>query len=237
MNLEKCELTNNIVHKEDGYINATKLCKAGGKLYGHWKSSQKTKTFLQVLSEATCLPIDHLIRSQEGANGARHTWCHPQVAINIAQWISVKFCVFISEVVHEWRDIHIKNDNAYINQLETIEGDNNSTLFENEIVVNLRNELGGELEVETRFGFIDLLTARDVIEVKKFSLWKHALGQILSYGSDFVDKRKRIHLFSVPSDYMDNFKDIVELCGTFDVFVSIEAPDVELEKKIIQNCV
>ena len=42
-----------------------------------------------------------LIKQTTGGNGERHTWVHPQVAINIAQWISPQFDVKVSGWVYE----------------------------------------------------------------------------------------------------------------------------------------
>jgi hypothetical protein len=87
---------------EDGYINVTNLCKAGGKQFKHWKSIQKTKTFLRVLSRSVGIPTDLLIKyNSTGLNENRSTWVHPQIAINIAQWISNIFDVKVSSWVYE----------------------------------------------------------------------------------------------------------------------------------------
>ncbi|NJL80425.1 MAG: hypothetical protein HC917_19340 [Richelia sp. SM2_1_7] len=59
----------------------------------------------------------------------------------------------------------------------------------------LKVELGGEIEVITAVGRIDLLTAIEVIEIKNISNWKEALGKILAYSSFFPEHSKRIHLF------------------------------------------
>ena len=87
--------------EEDGYINVTNLCKAGGKQFKDWKRIQKTKAFLQVLSSTVDISTVELIKLNTGGNGQRHTWVHPQVAINIAQWISPKFDVNVSGWVYE----------------------------------------------------------------------------------------------------------------------------------------
>jgi hypothetical protein len=88
--------------EEDGYINVTNLCKAGGKLFKNWKKTQKTKAFLQVLSRSVPNGTDLLIKTETcGLNENRGTWVHPQVAINIAQWISPHFDVKVSGWVYE----------------------------------------------------------------------------------------------------------------------------------------
>jgi hypothetical protein len=87
--------------EEDNYINVTNLCKAGKKQFKHWKELERTKAFLQVLSSSVVIPTVELIKYNIGGNGERHTWVHPQVAINIAQWISPHFDVKVSSWVYE----------------------------------------------------------------------------------------------------------------------------------------
>lgn len=82
-----------ISREPDGYINATHLCKAGNKLYGHWYENKNTKEYLQALSEYINIPISDLIDCNKGRNNG--TWVHPKVAINIACWVSVEFEVRI----------------------------------------------------------------------------------------------------------------------------------------------
>jgi len=91
--------------EEDGYINITNLCKAGGKQFKHWKSIDKTKNFLEELSMVVGKTTTELIKmgsgSKFGENIQSSTWAHPQVAVNIAQWISPKFDVMVSKWVYQ----------------------------------------------------------------------------------------------------------------------------------------
>ena len=66
---------------------------------------------------------------------------------------------------------------------------------EYQVVKRLQTELGGQIEVVTAVGRIDLLTETEIIEVKQVSDWKSALGQILTYAGFFPEHTKRIHLF------------------------------------------
>ena len=86
---------------EDGFINVTNLCKAGNKKFNDWFRLDKTKAFLQVLSATAGITAVNLLKYNTGGNGERHTWAHPQVAINIAQWISPRFDVKVSAWVYE----------------------------------------------------------------------------------------------------------------------------------------
>jgi hypothetical protein len=91
--------------EDDGFINITNLCKAGGKHFKNWNQNDKTKRFLQVLSTAAGIPATSLIKlgtgHKIGNNNSSETWAHPQVAINIAQWISPEFDVLVSKWVYE----------------------------------------------------------------------------------------------------------------------------------------
>ena len=85
----------------DGYIDVTNLCTAGKKKFNDWNRLDKTKAFLKELSSSAGIPAVELITQNTGGNGDRHTWVHPQVAINIAQWISPQFDVKVSAWVLE----------------------------------------------------------------------------------------------------------------------------------------
>jgi cell division protein FtsB len=102
--------------EEDGYINVSNLCKAGGKQFNGWNRLEKTKGFLKALSSSTQIHVDELIKYKSGSNSERATWVHPQVAINIAQWVSPSFDVKVSSWVYEIMltgKVDIKNTKSY----------------------------------------------------------------------------------------------------------------------------
>ncbi len=93
----------------DGYFNATAMCKASGKLIGNYLRLSATKAFLNELSSDMRISISELIQVIKG--GPPHlqgTWVHPQVAINLAQWLSPKFAVLVSKWVMEWTSGNIR---------------------------------------------------------------------------------------------------------------------------------
>ena len=87
--------------EDDGYINVTHLCQAGGKLFKNWKLLDQTKLFLQFFSSSIGIPSDELIKYHQGGSKVRSKWTHPQVAINIAQWISPQFNIKVSAWLYE----------------------------------------------------------------------------------------------------------------------------------------
>ncbi len=54
---------------------------------------------------------------------------------------------------------------------------------------------GSRTEVSTEFGRIDILTPTEVIEVKRATQWKQAIGQVEIYLHTYPNHKPRIHLF------------------------------------------
>lgn len=75
-------------------------------------------------------------------------------------------------------------------------------------------------EVPTLAGNIDLLTDRELIEVKSVKSWKCAVGQVLIYGQSYPTHQKRIHLFGEAS--RDFLSMIRSYCTPLDIDVSWE---------------
>jgi hypothetical protein len=91
------------LRSRDGYVNATAMCSAAGKLFGHYNELDSTKAFLTELSADIGITISELIQSHKGGTPAlQGTWVHPQVATHLAQWLSAKFAVQVSRWVYEW---------------------------------------------------------------------------------------------------------------------------------------
>lgn len=71
----------------------------------------------------------------------------------------------------------------------------------------------GETEVIFEHGRIDIVTAKEIIEVKRVEKWTEAVGQIKFYSSFFPQKGMRIHLFNCDSVTDDKREIIREFCN------------------------
>ena len=203
--------------REDGYINVTQLCKAGGKRFNNWHQLEQTAKLLKAFSKHLNLDIDVLMESKAGKYGG--TWIHPKISTHIAQWISCEFAIQVSDWIDDWRLSYDKNEQKYVKSLEDIEPDDRKLDVEQQIQLRLQEELGGEIEVRTDFGYIDLLTDKELIEIKEASNWKHGVGQLLAYSVFYKDRVLRLHLFNTK----DIRKDIVDFCcGVHDIIITIE---------------
>lgn len=77
---------------------------------------------------------------------------------------------------------------------------------ESMIQIALQSREGGEREVETPTGFVDLLTDEHVIEIKHVKDWKDG-AKVLIYALSFPNRKPRVHLFG---GYSQGFRSMVE---------------------------
>ena len=69
------------------------MCKANGKQWSKYRESDRCQTYLDALAETSEFRMFDLIESRRGPDGG--TWVHPQVAVELARWISAPFAVWM----------------------------------------------------------------------------------------------------------------------------------------------
>ncbi|CAN0525315.1 unnamed protein product [Ectocarpus sp. 12 AP-2014] len=88
---------------------------------------------------------------------------------------------------------------ALLQPVEYKEDGESTRVKESSVRDALASLIGGEREVETPSGFIDM-PSDAVIEVKYHNRWKHGLGQVLAYQSHYPRLARRLHLFAYIGD-------------------------------------
>jgi hypothetical protein len=88
--------------QSDGYVNATAMCQANGRLFADYARLARTQEYLTALAAAVTPvagnPItgSSLIRTiQGGTPSLQGTWIHPRLAVDLARWISPAFAVWM----------------------------------------------------------------------------------------------------------------------------------------------
>ena len=83
----------------DGYVNATAMCRAGGKRWNHYAANDRSQAYIASLAAVTGNPATGpggLIQTiQGGRPHLQGTWIHPRLAIDLARWISPAFAVWM----------------------------------------------------------------------------------------------------------------------------------------------
>jgi len=82
----------------DGFVNATAMCKANGKLWKNYHQNERTEAYIAALKRALGSagnPADLIQTITTGLNHLRGTWIHPRLAVDLARWISPAFAVWM----------------------------------------------------------------------------------------------------------------------------------------------
>lgn len=182
--------------RSDGYFSATDMCKSVDRLFADFYRIKNTKEYLKILSTTLSLPENQITKGTKkgGTRQEQGTWVHPQVATIIGTWMSPRFTIKVAEWIEEWKKVDKQNDAIYCEnlcRLQVSENEQKERNIQEELCVLLK----GKKEVQTIAGFIDILTEKAIIEIKEFSEWKGALGQILSYADFYPEKQKIVVLF------------------------------------------
>jgi hypothetical protein len=101
-----------ILSREDGFINATALCKAGGKKFNDWYRLETTIELIKILTENLMSGIPDITNNLENTEFNFTTveitkgrygcsWVHPDLAVQLAQWISPTFSLQVSKWIRE----------------------------------------------------------------------------------------------------------------------------------------
>jgi len=205
---------------KNNYINASQLCKEAKKEFKHWKANAISIELMKELSLVIKLPINELIHMVAGGKNTdiRGTYVHPKLIIHVAIWCGPNFAIKISEWIDEWRLFSYNNELRFYDGLSTIVPTTN-ILKEKEIQTMLHKKLGGEIEVKTSVGRIDLLTDELLIEIKNYIDWKCAVGQLMMYSLEYDDRKKVMYLFNVPEKNI--MREISKKCKIYDIIVKV----------------
>jgi hypothetical protein len=85
-------------------VNATQMCRAAGKMFGHYWELESTKKYLQELSSNIHISISELVVKNQGGRGtSQDTWVHWRVALHLAQWLSPAVQVQVTGWIDELR--------------------------------------------------------------------------------------------------------------------------------------
>ena len=95
MKLSNNEISN-IDVREDGYINITQLCKAGGKSFVEYNKVKQNQGYLEAISSFLRIPNTDLLDIKMSG-----TYAHPKVACHLAKWISSNFEEQILDFIEE----------------------------------------------------------------------------------------------------------------------------------------
>jgi hypothetical protein len=108
----------------DGYVNATAMCKANGKRWKDYRESDRCQLYLDALESVAGISVHALVESRSGGAGGGGTWVHPQVAVDLARWISAPFAVWMDgwflESIQQIQPTPVETPSPRLREVEVI---------------------------------------------------------------------------------------------------------------------
>jgi hypothetical protein len=124
----------------DGYVNLTELCKAGGKKVHDYMRLTSTQQLLSALAADAGITItdNHagsgsLVETLQGIGIAQGTWAHPEVAIDCAQWVSMKLRIWANRTlmkIFSNQPIEAPPEDLWVPEIEVPQSSPHDVLFE-----------------------------------------------------------------------------------------------------------
>jgi len=208
--LVQYEFEKEVIHQRvrDGYVNATAMCKASGKLWGNYWQIKRTQAYVEALSADIGIPISEIVQSIKGGTpDLQGTWIHPQLAIDLAQWLSPEFAVKVTKWVFDWMSGKIPGGNLpyhlrrYMANMTQVPAGHWSML--NEMTISLIAPL-------EQMGYVlpDTMIP-DISEGRMFSRWLRENGfnpdGMPSYPHTYEDGRV-VHPRAYPNSLLQHFR-------------------------------
>lgn len=95
-----------IIMKENGFINATKLCDLDGKQFCHQLQNESCKKLIETakksIKDKTGEDIEVIIKINNTINKLRGTYVHQKLIVHIASWVSSDFAMQVSDIVDNY---------------------------------------------------------------------------------------------------------------------------------------
>ncbi len=197
-----------LIHtRKDGFMDATQICEYGRREPHNWYSQKRNIALMDLLKHdlasnhkpAEVIDIDQ-------TNG--RVWIHPLLVVPLASWVSLRFTISASLFIEDWKHQHDAHVVGFESALTHTRSPNNvahddpdaeteyHVMHENELRDKYKALLGGDAEVKTPSGNIDLLTPTMLIELKVARNWKHGVGQLICYGAYYEDHSLHLYLFN-----------------------------------------
>ena len=157
-----------IMMNSNGYINATKLCKLGGKEFYSWKENKSSKELINEIEKIAPRNSGEQILIElktEVGNDLRGTYVHMKLICHIASWVSPVFAIKVSEIVNNYYVREREREMEYIIQ------EKEDTIKKLEITVNEIKQinLNQTAEIE-EIKQINLKQSTELEEIKQINL-------------------------------------------------------------------
>jgi hypothetical protein len=150
-----------IMMNKNGRVNASNLCKKGGKLFKNWLRNTTSRELIDELASSAQLRADDLMQTVVGGKNieVRGTYVNSKLIPHIASWISPSFAIKVSEIVEEYfikraieekdKVIGQKNDkiDRMSKQLDVLVAESTKMTSQNKLLLNYARSTTSQIDL------------------------------------------------------------------------------------------
>lgn len=239
------------IREEDGYINATELCKSAGKTWSNYIRNKTTDEYMGRLESDLQIRRTDLIQENytNNMNADRSTWVHQDVALHLATWLSPIFMRHCMKTI----TLFIKGELKVADVDDQVSGPiQQSITFDNEIQQNVKKintivdpecwiyirgvhkylfDQGSNVEADKarklskyllKFGIADNLGKRDYTYGKDDGMFYYAIQLSSRKDATFIENLFRNKLKGMIVDKTFEYVDVDALKDYYRLQVTIE---------------
>ena len=238
-------ILNNVIifcRDKDNYINSTQLCDAGNKNFNDWYSLESTKQLIVALHNKTKISILDLIDNNE------NIWLHPELAIDLAHWISPIFSLEINDwirkilnyqsILNKDKEINLKEEKIKVLQNSFIKKQERENYKQENVIYMLTTEenkknrnyvIGKTSKLKKRLSNYNKSTDHEVVYYRKCNTKEDMdiiENMVLNKLKKYKEKVNRDR-FILPIDKnISFFKNIIDECIDFISNKDLEIPNI-----------
>ena len=162
-----------LIMTRNGYFNATKLCKDGGKRFDNWLKNQGSEELINEFMSSPRFRGSAIITVLNVDNEYRGTYVHRKLITTIASWISPAFAFKVHDIVEEYIKREQKKiideqalENMSLKEMvqKSIENSRKESAKLSESITDLKNEIS-KLSLDNQITHEKLDIAQDTLNI------------------------------------------------------------------------
>ena len=217
-----------LIRKKDGYINISKFIKnysINNVNFKDWCHISYNKKYIENLKNILNYNnISDIINpyKKKLPNIIKGTYVHPYILCEVGDWILNDFKSTFLLWIYNWKIFSKENNIIHYNKLNDI--NTSIKLFKDKKIqiklykIYKKIKQNPKINILTKYGYIDLITDKYIIEIMKYDKFKISLSNILCYGYLYPNKHKIVYLYN---HNKNNIDEIIEICNLYDIEVII----------------
>ena len=190
-----------ILMKENGYVNATKLCALANKQFKHWLENKSSKSLVEEVEKeisgvgnptSELMSMIMITTGSKNETETRGTYVHPLLISHIASWCCPVFAIKVSKIVNhfaikEMKEEYEKALGQKDDKIDSLQQTLDAIKSQNDYLIQTNNELLEDSKHSKRM----LETAHDKLDTMQDTLLE-TQGDLVDTKYEVIESNYRL---------------------------------------------